>query len=243
VVWLTGAPVATVRWVFETRPPDDQPASSQCVRFSFEATTLRQAVDVAGRLRRVNPSGVRVRPAQVSGTGSFHWEILVTTPAWEATGIAGFEEEMRRVAWWAPGIRFTGWIYLWGSTERAPPGEPGSSPRAPLRVVIVDRSGPFRQTARELLERRGCRVVGEADTAAAGFEAVERLNPDVVLLDLQLPDGSGLDLCEVLTGEHDAPAVLLVSSDGAADGALAKARGARGLVSKADLAGVDLAGL
>jgi CheY-like chemotaxis protein len=241
VVWLTGAPVATVRWVFETRPPDDQPASSQCVRFSFEATTLRQAVDVAGRLRRVNPSGVRVRPAQVSGTGSFHWEILVTTPAREATGIAGFEEEMRRVAWRAPGIRLTGWLYLWGSPEPARAGE--STPRAPLRVVIVDRSGSFRRTARELLERRGCRVVGEAETAAAGFGAVERLNPDVVLLDLQLPDGSGLDLCEVLTGEHDAPAVLLVSSDGAADGALAKARGARGLVSKADLAGVDLAGL
>ena len=92
-----------------------------------------------------------------------------------------------------------------------------------------------------MLERRGFRVVGTADTAAAGFEAVERLKPDAVLLDVRLPDGSGLDMCEVLSGEQDAPAVLLMSSDGAADGALATARGARGFVPKADLTRVDLA--
>jgi len=107
--------VATVTRVFETRPPDDRPTSSRCVRFSLEAASLRQAVDVAGRLRRANGSGVRVRPARVSGTSSFRWEILVTTPALETSEIADLEEEMRRVALEAPGIRFTGWLLLSGS--------------------------------------------------------------------------------------------------------------------------------
>ena len=100
--------------MFETRPTGDQPTSSQCVRFSFEAASLQQAVDLAGRLRRVNRSGVRVRPARVSGASSSQWEILVTTPALDASGITDVEEEMRRVALEEPGIRFTGWLLLSG---------------------------------------------------------------------------------------------------------------------------------
>jgi hypothetical protein len=115
VVLPEHAPVATVTWVFETRPPGDQPASSQRVRFSFEAASVRQAIDVAGRLRRANGRGVRVRPARVSGTSSFQWEIIVTTPVLDTSGIADLEEEMRRVALEEPGIRFTGWLLLSGS--------------------------------------------------------------------------------------------------------------------------------
>jgi CheY-like chemotaxis protein len=122
------------------------------------------------------------------------------------------------------------------------PGDelPVTAHQAPVRVVIVDDSALFRQTARDLLERRGFHVVGEADGVASGLGAVAGLSPDAVLLDMRLPDGSGLDLCELLTRKEGAPAVLLVSSDGAGDRALAKAHGARGAVSKADLAHVDL---
>jgi DNA-binding NarL/FixJ family response regulator len=112
-----------------------------------------------------------------------------------------------------------------------------------VRIVIVDDSAPFRRAARDLLERRGFEVVGEADGVASGLDVVKRLSPDAVLLDTRLPDGSGLDLCALLTSEEDAPAILLVSSDSAADGALAKAHGARGYVSKADLTRIDLHGL
>lgn len=101
--------------MFETRPTGDRPTSSRCVRFSFDATSLRQAVDVADRLRRANGSGVRVRSARVSGTSSFRWEILVTAAALEASGISDLEQEMRRVALEEPGIRFTGWVLLSGS--------------------------------------------------------------------------------------------------------------------------------
>ena len=210
------------------------------MRFSFEATSLRQAVCVADELRRVSPTGVRVRPARLSRVGSFHWAILVTTPALDASGLAAVEDEMRRVALRAPGIRFTGWLYLSASVEAVPRSTRAATSRPPTRVLIVDDSAPFRRAARELLERRGYRVVGTAETAAAGFEAVEQLKPDAVLLDVRLPDGSGLDLCEVLTREQDAPAILLISSEGAANAALAQARGARGFVPKADLGRVDL---
>ena len=122
------------------------------------------------------------------------------------------------------------------------PGDelPATAHQAPVRVVIVDDSALFRQTARHLLERRGFHVVGEADGVASGLGAVAALSPDAVLLDMRLRDGSGLDLCELLTRKEGAPAVLLVSSDGAVDGVLANARGARSAVSKADLAHVDL---
>jgi DNA-binding response OmpR family regulator len=66
------------------------------------------------------------------------------------------------------------------------------------------------------------------------------LKPDAVLLDVRLPDGSGLDLCEVLTREAEAPAVLLVASYGSMDASLARERGARAFVAKEDLARLDL---
>jgi CheY-like chemotaxis protein len=226
--------------VFKTRSPEAHLACSQSVRFSFETESLRGAVELAAELRRENPTGVRVRPAQIAPMGSLRWAILVTTRLLEASEIAALEEDMRRVAWRAPGIRFTGWLYLSGSVERVPPNTRAPDAPAPARVLIVDNSRPFREAASELLDLRGYRVVGTADTAAAAFEAVQRLKPNAVLLNVRLPDGSGLDLCEVLTHEDDAPAVLLISSDGTADAALAKAHGARGFVAKTDLDRVDL---
>lgn len=83
-------------------------------------------------------------------------------------------------------------------------------------------------------------MIGEADRVASGLVAANTLKPDAVLLDVRLPDGSGIDLCRLLTHEEGAPAVLLVSTDGAADPALAEAHGARGFVRKEDLGHVDL---
>ena len=250
MLWTARASVATLEWVSDTARPDDQRTRSQCVRFSFESATLRQAVEVAGQLRRVTRNGVRVRPARFSDAGSTRcdagstrWAILVTTPPLAGDGIGDLEDAMHRVARQVPEIRFTGWLCLFGPIEAAPARESNGSVRAPLRVLIVDESAPSRQEARELLERRGFSVVGEADGAAAGFDAVERLKPDAVLLDVQLFDGSGFDLCEVLTREETPPAVLLMSGNNHADGVRAKACGARGFVSKADLAQVDLRGI
>lgn len=241
MVWTGHVAVATVRRVTEIGSPYPEATGPQRVRFSFEAATLRAAVDAADLLRQLAECGVRVRPTRPCRlAGSYRWRIFVTSAPLGATRIAALEEEMQGIARRASGIRFTGWLFLCRQGEsKAGRGGASVTAEAP-RVLIVDDSAPFRRAARELLERRGYSVVGEADGAASGLAAVERLRPDAVLLDVRLPDGSGFDLCTLLTREHDAPSVLLVSSDLFTDAALVKECGARALVSKATLAGVDL---
>ncbi len=75
----------------------------------------------------------------------------------------------------------------------ADPG-PAPAPEVPPRVVIVDDHVLFVDAVRHMLETHGLEVVGVATTARAGLEAVEDLRPDVVLVDLGLPDLSGLAL-------------------------------------------------
>jgi DNA-binding NarL/FixJ family response regulator len=109
------------------------------------------------------------------------------------------------------------------------------------RVLVVDDDPRFRELAREVLERRGFRVVGEAGTGAAARSAARRLAPDAVLLDVRLPDDSGFEVCAALTHARRAPAVLLVSAtDYGGCGAAARC-GARGFALKGDLADIDLA--
>lgn len=81
-------------------------------------------------------------------------------------------------------------------------------------VVIVDDHARFRRSARKLLELEGFDVVGEAGDGAAGIDTVERLRPDVVLLDVALPDTSGLELVPAMRAISE---VVLVSSRDPAD--------------------------
>jgi len=126
-----------------------------------------------------------------------------------------------------------------------PPGRPslrhGEWPAMTTTVLIVDDHGGFRARARRLLEAEGYEVVGEAADGAAGVAAARRLAPDLVLLDLQLPDTTGFAVAAELCGAPDAPAVVLTSTRDAAEfGALAQGNGARGFVAKAELSGAAL---
>ena len=106
------------------------------------------------------------------------------------------------------------------------------------RVLIVDDHPSFRASARVLLEAEGFEVIGEADNGASALTEVARLCPEVVLLDVQLPDIDGFDVAARLTGGEDAPPVILVSSrDGSDFGPLVTRSGARGFVPKAELSG------
>jgi DNA-binding NarL/FixJ family response regulator len=115
-------------------------------------------------------------------------------------------------------------------------------PLQPQRVLIIDDHAPFRAATRELLERRGFAVVAEADNARAGLQAAEAAAPDAVVLDVNLPDGNGIDVCRTLTQANPALVVLLVSADGH-NGRWASDCGAVAFIPKARLASADLWGL
>ena len=112
-------------------------------------------------------------------------------------------------------------------------------------MLIVDDHPSFRTSARRLLEADGCTVVGEAADGASAIAAAGRLAPDVVLLDVHLPDIDGFAVASALTAAGaSAPAVVITSSHAGSDyGALVEGSGARGFVAKAELSGAALEAL
>ena len=114
----------------------------------------------------------------------------------------------------------------------------------PTTVLVVDDNPRFRSRARRWLEDEGFTVVGEAGDGASALEAVGAHRPAVVLLDVQLPDVSGLDVAERLARDPDGPAVVLTSTRDAADFGDRVARsGARGFVPKSEFSGGAVAAL
>ena len=109
----------------------------------------------------------------------------------------------------------------------------------PRTVLIVDDHPGFRRAARALLEAEGYLVVGESATGGGALEAVERFHPELVLLDVGLPDVDGLEVCRRLAGTG--PAVVLTSSRDASDYPGVDRIGARGFIPKAELSGDTLA--
>jgi DNA-binding NarL/FixJ family response regulator len=113
-----------------------------------------------------------------------------------------------------------------------------------LRVLIVDDHASFRATARRLLEVEGYEVVGEAGDGASALEEVARLRPDVVLLDVQLPDMDGFEIARRLCGNGASPKVVLTSSRDVSEfGDLVRVCGSRGFIPKGELSGGRLAEL
>jgi DNA-binding NarL/FixJ family response regulator len=116
--------------------------------------------------------------------------------------------------------------------------------RVPKTVLIVDDHPSFRATARALLEAEGFSVVGEATDGSGALELTTALRPDVVLLDVQLPDLDGFEVARRLCSNGASPAVVLVSSRDAADyGDIISGCGAVGFVPKGDLTGAALRAL
>ena len=111
-------------------------------------------------------------------------------------------------------------------------------------VFIVDDHAAFRASARALLQAEGFDVIGEATNGAEAVEAVAALRPQIVLLDIQLPDLDGLAVAEQLAAAPDPPAVVLISSrDAAAYGPRLQGTPARGFIPKRGLSGEALAAL
>ena len=104
-------------------------------------------------------------------------------------------------------------------------------------VLIVDDHETFRSFAKDLLQSDGFEVVAEAEDGASGIELATQLRPDLVLLDVQLPDLTGFEVAQRLTAAGVRTIVLISSRDAASYGDQIESSGAVGFVPKAELSG------
>ncbi len=103
----------------------------------------------------------------------------------------------------------------------------------PITVLIADDHGVVREGLRAMLEREGMQVVGEAATGREAVEKTQALSPDVVLLDIRMPEGDGLWALETIKATHPAVCVIMLTTY-ANPGYLARAvtAGAAGYLTK-----------
>ena len=124
-------------------------------------------------------------------------------------------------------------------------GETGSGHetlRMAATVLIVDDHPGFRAAARRLLELEGYVVVGEAEDGMTALARARELRPEVMLLDVQLPDINGFEVAERLSGDSTMPAVVLTSSREASDyGPCLDRTPACGFLPKAELSAAGIA--
>ena len=113
----------------------------------------------------------------------------------------------------------------------------------PGRVLLVDDHAGFRATARRWLESEGWTVVGEASDGLSGLAAEASLRPDLVLLDIGLPDLDGFAVAERMASAGARDIVLISSRDGAAYADRIAASAAIGYIAKSDLDGDGLRAL
>ena len=108
------------------------------------------------------------------------------------------------------------------------------------RVLVVDDHAGFRATARRVLEADGWSVIGEAADGASAIAAAQRLEPDVVLLDIGLPDDDGFAIADRLAALVVARIVLTSSREGAVYGDRLTSSAALGFIGKGELDGTAL---
>ncbi len=82
-----------------------------------------------------------------------------------------------------------------------------------IRVLIVDDHEVVREGLRALLRRHSeLAVVGEADTVASAIDEAKRTEPDVVIMDVRLPDGTGVEACREIRAHRPETKVLMLTS-------------------------------
>jgi DNA-binding NarL/FixJ family response regulator len=83
----------------------------------------------------------------------------------------------------------------------------------PLRLLVVDDHEVVRQGLVSLLERReGFQVVAQAGTVAEAIEAAHKYQPDLIVMDVRLPDGSGIEACREIRSEQPQTRVVILTS-------------------------------
>lgn len=110
-------------------------------------------------------------------------------------------------------------------------------PASPIAILVVDDHALLREGVRAMLATQAdMRIVGEADSGVSAIEAYDRLVPDIVLMDLQMADGSGLDAITAIRANHpDARIIVLTTYSGDGRALRALRSGAMGYLLKASL--------
>ena len=102
-----------------------------------------------------------------------------------------------------------------------------------MRVIIIDDHALFRAGLKGLLEQRSIEVAGEAANGQEGIEIAKSLTPDIILLDLRMPDMTGLDVLKSLREDKiTIPVVILTTSNDESDLIKALRSGAQGYLLK-----------
>lgn len=111
-------------------------------------------------------------------------------------------------------------------------------------VLIVDDHAAFRVQARALLVAEGFSVIGEAVDGSSGLEAARTLRPDLVLLDIGLPDVEGFEVARKLAVTGPPPLVVLTSSREASEyGPRLTSSRVLGFIPKDELSGATIRAL
>jgi AmiR/NasT family two-component response regulator len=80
-----------------------------------------------------------------------------------------------------------------------------------LRIMIADDDPIIRLDLRKTLENMGHQVVGEAGDGAKAIEAARELKPDIIIMDIKMPEMDGIDAAKIITTEGIAPVLLLTA--------------------------------
>jgi DNA-binding NarL/FixJ family response regulator len=108
-------------------------------------------------------------------------------------------------------------------------------------ILLVDDHAGFRRSARALLDAEGFHVVGEADSGADALAKVAELRPELVLLDIQLPDRDGFEVAEQIASTAGRPGIILISSRAAREyGGRVEQALALGFIDKSRLSGATI---
>jgi two-component system response regulator EvgA len=111
-------------------------------------------------------------------------------------------------------------------------------------ILIIDDHAGFRVQARAILEADGFLVVGEADDGVSGLAAARTMRPDLVLLDIGLPDIEGFDVAKELAVDGPPPLVVLTSTrDASAYGPRLASSRVLGFIPKDELSGARIRAL
>ena len=112
------------------------------------------------------------------------------------------------------------------------------------RILVIDDNTAFRRALSRVLETERFTVIAEAATGASGVQLAREHHPDVVIVDVQLPDTDGFDVAEQLAARHLPMEVILTSGLDSSDlGALVIDSSARGFIPKAELSAAAIEAL